>query len=115
MSDHIIVDRERITVIPVPLGATVMSVHEYGQCYGRACVVHHPSAHGMRHLPLHWRSDRGIFERVCSHGVGHPDPDQWAYFYEIADKGRRDDEDPSDYADTMMVHGCCGEGCCRNK
>jgi len=23
----------------------------------------------------HWRYDRSFMERICAHGVGHPDPD----------------------------------------
>ena len=34
----------------------------------------------MRTWRLHWRGDRGIFERICQHGVGHPDPDQFEFW-----------------------------------
>lgn len=40
----------------------------------------------------HWRYDRSFMERICVHGVGHPDPD---------DSG----------ADLM--HAC--DGCCTNE
>ena len=31
----------------------------------------------MRSFPQNWRPDWGGFiERICPHGVGHPDPDQ---------------------------------------
>lgn len=43
-----------------------------------------------------WRSDRGIMERICRHGVGHPDPDDPAL------KGK------DGWAEA--VHGC--DGCC---
>jgi hypothetical protein len=43
----------------------------------------------MRSWPQHWRGDRGIIERVCDHGIGHPDPD---------DRNRD------------KIHGC--DGCC---
>lgn len=33
----------------------------------------------MREWPMNWRSDRGIMERICPHGVGHIDPDDAAY------------------------------------
>lgn len=39
------------------------------------CTVHKRSDHSMRSFPQHWRSDRGIMERTCPHGIGHPDPD----------------------------------------
>lgn len=53
----------------------------------------------MRDWPLHWREDRPlpIFERVCEHGVGHPDPDQEDYWRETDQLWQ-------------MIHACCG--CC---
>lgn len=42
----------------------------------------------MLEWPLNWRGDRGLIERRCPHGIGHPDPDT--------------------VGDT--VHGC--DGCC---
>jgi hypothetical protein len=52
----------------------------------------------MIFLPLTWRSDRGIFERICNHGIGHPDPDQFPYWKEQG------------IFDTEASHGC--DGCC---
>ena len=77
-----------------------MRVHEAATCDpGAPCVIHRPSAHPMAGLPLHWRTDRRIFERICTHGVGHPDPDGMAY---RAANGLDDAEG---------IHGC--DGCCR--
>ena len=45
-------------------------------------------------LPRIWRPDRGIWERVCEHGIGHPDPDD-PRILSGEDRG---------------VHGC--DGCC---
>lgn len=70
-------------------GQVVGRVHDSAACAGRNCVVHNPSDHHMRDWPTHFRNDRGITERICPHGVGHPDPD-----------------DPTE--DT--IHGC--DGCC---
>lgn len=67
------------------------SVHEARHCAGVPCVVHRPSDHAMRKFPTHWRADRKFMERICPHGVGHPDPDQ---------KVRAVDD----------LHGC--DGCC---
>ena len=50
-------------------------VHEADRCMGEYCTVHNKSDHSMRSFPQHWRGDRGIMERTCPHGVGHPDPD----------------------------------------
>jgi hypothetical protein len=58
----------------------------------------------MDSWPLHYRADRGIFERICKHSVGHPDLSQVPYWEET---------------DQMYqtVHGChideeTGRGCC---
>lgn len=71
-------------------GELIYNVHPQDACAGRPCCVHNPSDHHMRSWPQHWRGDRGLMERICPHGVGHPDPD---------------DINPDD------VHGC--DGCCR--
>lgn len=72
-------------------------VHDPEECAGGVCVAHNPSDHSMRNLPLVYRSDTNLFERVCEHGIGHPDPDSLDYFL-------REGEDH------MAVHGC--DGCC---
>jgi hypothetical protein len=81
-------------------GMTV-SVHNKGDCLGDVCVIHSPSNHHMRDWYLLWRGDRMIFERLCVHGVGHPDPDQYDYWQSVLG--------PDDVA-AMSSHGCCG--CC---
>ena len=74
------------------------TVHDPSKCEGqRACPVHNPSDHIMRDWPLHWRADRGIAERICAHGIGHPDPSQFQFWDESGDGWQG-------------VHGCCG--CC---
>ena len=40
-----------------------------------ACPIHNLSDHSMRSFPQWFRSDTGVMERTCPHGVGHPDPD----------------------------------------
>ena len=65
-------------------------VHTKDSCKGPHCPIHNPSDHHMKDWPLHWRDDRKIMERICIHGVGHPDPD--------------------DISDDSGIHGCCG--CC---
>jgi hypothetical protein len=73
------------------------NVHSETKCSGRTCIMHSPTSHHMRDWTLHWRGDRGLFERICRHGVGHPDPDQGDY-WSLSNQ------------DYMWVHGCCG--CC---
>lgn len=77
--------------------ATIINVHPASACKGRPCVVHHPSDHRMREWALNWRDDRGLMERLCPHGTGHPDPDDMAY---QASAGRS----------WQGVHDC--DGCC---
>lgn len=79
-------------------GIRLIGVHSPKACGGRVCIIHNPTDHHMRSWKLHWRDDRGIFERLCpTHGCGHPDPDQWPYWVET---GR----------EIEAIHGCCG--CC---
>jgi hypothetical protein len=70
-------------------GFTLHNVHRPWDCLGGTCWIHKPSAHHMRDWDVVWREDRQMLERLCEHGVGHPDPDQPL---------------------TDWVHGCCG--CC---
>ena len=86
----------------MPDGTTLTNVHPAIACEGRPCVIHNPSNHGMGDWPLNWRGDRSLMERLCSCGVGHPDPDHMAY--ELDRWGRV-------ATINAGVHGCCG--CCR--
>lgn len=61
-----------------------------------ACVIHNPSDHQMRRWPRNLRAS-ALVERMCVHGVGHPDPDSVAFFDSIGRRG-------------FDVHGC--DGCC---
>src|SRR6478735_1940651 len=84
----------------IQLGPMSLTTHNPDRCSGEYCVVHNPSEHKMREWPTNYRADVGIMERICSHGVGHPDPD------DVAHQIRMDPEN-GHYAN---VHGCCG--CC---
>lgn len=65
---------------PIP-GLVFPNTHLPSDCEGRHCIVHNPKHTHMDDWPLHWRSDRGLyFERICPHGVGHPDPSQFDYW-----------------------------------
>ena len=75
------------------------SVHARSDCATDTCVLHNPTDNHMREWPLIWRDDRLIFERICEHGIGHPDLDQRKYWKETFG-----DEN------SMGVHGC--DGCC---
>ena len=81
-------------------GQTI-SVHEASQCKGQHCVIHNPSDHHMKTWPTNWRQSRFMMERICPHGVGHPDPDDLAFKVSIAAR------------DADGIHGC--DGCCIEK
>lgn len=66
--------------------------------------MHNRTAHSMRGFPQNWRGDRGLTERVCPHGVGHPDPDHMAWF--VGKFGEK-------AAIVESIHGC--DGCCKGQ
>ena len=76
----------------------LLRTHDAAQCAGQACCIHNPSEHHMREWPVNWREDLGVMERICPHGVGHPDPDDADHKERI---GRAD----------LTRHGC--DGCCK--
>jgi hypothetical protein len=80
---------------------TIHKIHLSSECAGNYCVIHNPSNHHMRSWPLVWRGDKGVFERTCRHGVGHPDIDDAAYLKRAG-------------KDYMTTHGCCADCCCAN-
>ena len=56
---------------------TILSnVHKNGTCMGETCTIHKMSAHSMRSWPQSWRQTSGYMERICTHNLGHPDPDE---------------------------------------
>jgi hypothetical protein len=76
-------------------GRERLIVHSRDTCDGGRCLVHNPSNHHMRKWRQNWRQDRGIMERLCEHGTGHPDPDDRKVRMGSWAEG---------------VHGC--DGCC---
>ncbi len=82
-------------------------VHPKAECMGPNCVIHNPSDHPMRSFPTHWRSDRALMERICPHGIGHPDPDDLAFKakqFGGTDVGKR-------HLKYESIHGC--DNCCK--
>lgn len=95
-----IIDGEGVFVTGV--GQVLRGVHHATECVGRHCVIHDPSDHHLIGLRTQYRFS-GPFdikpphmERLCEHGVGHPDPDDAAYWMSNGED--------------ITVHGCCG--CC---
>ncbi len=89
---------------PPPLAdaiAAEMSVgdrcyHDAQRCAGHPCPFHAPSDHKMATWPRNLRAS-GLTERICAHGIGHPDPDSLAWMERIGLHG-------------YEMHGC--DGCC---
>lgn len=83
-------------------GAHLAGIHaESEDCGERGCVAHNPddaATANVESWPYNWREDRGLMERVCSHGVGHPDPDTARFNDRIGLK-------------SANIHGCCGCDC----
>jgi hypothetical protein len=88
-------------------GGGILETHDAQQCgndgpvLGPPCCIHNPSQHALTDRPLHWRGDRGLMERICEHGIGHPDPDGLAH--RIRTQG--------EIAWAAGIHTC--DGCCR--
>ena len=82
-------------------GELLDGVHPQSVCQGngpRPCPIHNLTDHSMRRYRQHFRMDNGLMERICLHGIGHPDPDALPFFEERGIKA-------------MDVHGC--DGCCQ--
>lgn len=78
----------------------LISTHSIEQCQDRdyGCAIHNnPSDHPLADAPMIWRDDTNILERVCEHGIGHPDYDSALYNEE---QGKAH----------LNIHGC--DGCC---
>jgi hypothetical protein len=75
----------------------IAGIHAIFDCR-KPCAIHNsPSDHKLSTAPLNWNEHRGILERICSHGLGHPDHDS-ALYYNSTNQGNTN------------VHAC--DGCC---
>ncbi len=88
-------DKELLEEVTLENSSQILYVHVSANCHGSRCSIHNRSNHNMRTFPQHFRFDRGIMERICPHGIGHPDPDDINIILGY-DSG---------------VHGC--DGCCK--
>lgn len=90
-----------------------LRVHSKENCKGDNCVIHNPSDHSMKDWPTNWRPDRYLMERICSHGIGHPDPDDLAFKVRTSELYFEANMHPILKRRTIEeegVHGC--DGCC---
>jgi hypothetical protein len=79
-------------------GPADLPAHKPNVCAGQPhCIVHNPSDHHMRDWPITFRGDKYLSERVCPHGIGHPDPDDLAWR-------------TPEQREALSIHGC--DGCC---
>jgi hypothetical protein len=86
-----------------------INYHYEKVCKGEPCIFHNPSKHKMRDWPMNLRTDAfaaPLIERICKHGVGHPDPDS-VYYMNKREGFEGDKAIKYGYG----VHGC--DGCCR--
>jgi hypothetical protein len=71
---------EQLMELVTLVGGEQLMAHAEDVCLMSPCSIHSPSEHHMSTWPQHWRwapphDYRGIMERICEHGIGHPDPD----------------------------------------
>lgn len=81
------------------VGEVQLRIHGPDDCLNEFCTFHNPSNHPLKEAPINFRGDTGVVERICEHGIGHPDPDHIAWR-----KGTGN-------LNGLSVHGC--DGCCR--
>jgi hypothetical protein len=96
-----------------PAPGIVQINHAPSLCKGEYCAIHNPSDHHMREWPTQFSERRhpivggGVFvltERVCRHGIGHPDPDSLNYATRAGVLGA---------VKGLGIHGC--DRCCMPK
>ena len=76
--------------------------HSKAACLAHPCSVHCPSDEAKAIGTRYWRSDRHMMERICEHGIGHPDPDEFNFLRKIGYG--------PEALDSHATHGC--DGCC---
>jgi hypothetical protein len=72
-------------------------IHSINECRG-FCPFHNPSDHHMVKWPRNVRAS-ALTERICPHGIGHPDPDSYEWLEKTFPQGG-----------AWGIHGC--DGCC---
>ena len=88
--------------LAILVGGRRIYAHAESICVGQFCAIHRTSLHRMANFPQLWREDRALMERICPHGVGHPDPDHMKWYASCH---------TAEEVWAEGVHGC--DGCCR--
>ncbi len=83
-------------------GGQRLMAHDPVDCAPHPCAVHNPTEHFLSSWPQNWRDDANKMERICPHGIGHPDPDHVAYLLRTGQAEQCD-----------LTHGC--DGCCSRR
>lgn len=75
-------------------------VHRWKRtCVDDGCAIHSPSKHHMSSWPMVMRPDT-LVERICNHGLEHPDPDSLKFFHSVG----------KFYMGEHTCDGCCFNG-----
>lgn len=82
-------------------GNALYFVHPQSPDCDEGCVIHNPTDPNKDTFPPLWRGDRSMMERVCPHGIGHPDRDQIRYWERTLGEAE---------ARAQATHAC--DGCC---
>jgi hypothetical protein len=67
----------------VGMGTELIQVHPEWACVTESpdgCPIHAPSDHHMVAWDMHWNNETRLVERICAHGLLHPDPDSAAWW-----------------------------------
>lgn len=86
------------------IGQTLFKIHlKDDDCDNYGCIIHNPTKHHMSNWPLIYRErwGRAYPERICEHGIGHPDPDDMNWYHRYHGEVK---------AYYEGIHGC--DGCC---
>lgn len=86
-------------IVLLELGQTIQ-VHERSQCIGEWCAIHRPMPGPWAQWPRWWREDRGIMERICACGIGHPVAEMYKWAY-------------ASNRIHLLMHDCCDCQCAR--
>lgn len=79
-------------------GQLMLDVHANSpECQEHGCPIHNPSDRAVAIGTTHYNTERQRMDRVCEHGLAHPDPD--SQDWRERHFGDRDDEHDCD--------GCC--------